>query len=83
LEKVINPLTKGKIESWYGQNDTWHSVFTSLSASYEECRADSVALFFSNFKESWNAVLPELIDVWETLCYQTYLGFISMAIGGL
>lgn len=32
-------------KSWYGPNQTWLSVFGATSGSYEECRAELVALY--------------------------------------
>jgi len=40
----ISPLTKKPITSWYTPGQTWGSVFGSLAASYEECRAECVAM---------------------------------------
>ena len=46
-EKTISPLTGRKVESWYRAGETWESVFGSLAGAYEECRAESVALYLS------------------------------------
>lgn len=45
-----NPLTGKPIEHWYGPGETWGSRFKSISSSYEECRAESVAMFLSTDK---------------------------------
>ncbi|KAF2085088.1 dipeptidyl-peptidase III [Saccharata proteae CBS 121410] len=42
--KPISPLTNEPIKSWYKPGQTWGSVFGSLAASYEECRAECVAM---------------------------------------
>lgn len=55
-ENVKNPLTGEKITSFYNEKDTWMSVFENLSNPYEECRADTVALYMSCFPESINAL---------------------------
>lgn len=44
------------IKKCYKPNDTWNSVFKNLSNPYEECRADSVALYFSTFKEAYEVL---------------------------
>lgn len=40
----ISPVTKQPIESWYKPGQTWSSVFGSIASSYEECRAECVAM---------------------------------------
>jgi dipeptidyl-peptidase III len=41
----VDPLTGEPVQSWYKQGQTWHSIFGNDASSYEECRADGVALF--------------------------------------
>ena len=43
----INPLTGKPITSWYKPGETWGSVFGATASSYEECRAESVAMALS------------------------------------
>ncbi|KAI9685986.1 MAG: hypothetical protein M1822_003969 [Bathelium mastoideum] len=40
----INPVTKSPVTSWYKPGQTWGSVFGSVASSYEECRAETVAM---------------------------------------
>jgi len=40
----VNPITKKPITSWYKPGQTWSSVFGSIASSYEECRAECVAM---------------------------------------
>ncbi|MCL4128954.1 UNVERIFIED_CONTAM: hypothetical protein GTU68_000126 [Idotea baltica] len=44
--KVKNPFTGGEA-SFYEKGQTFNTVFTDLSSSYEECRAENVALYLS------------------------------------
>ncbi|KAF7560720.1 hypothetical protein G7046_g3427 [Stylonectria norvegica] len=43
----ISPITNKPITTWYKPGQTWGSVFGSLAASYEECRAELVAMHLS------------------------------------
>ncbi|KAJ3045107.1 hypothetical protein HDV00_011832 [Rhizophlyctis rosea] len=40
-----NPLTGQPVTTWYKPGETWGSVFKATAASYEECRAESVAMY--------------------------------------
>ncbi|KAJ3287177.1 hypothetical protein HK104_008727 [Borealophlyctis nickersoniae] len=76
----INPLTGKPVTSWYKPGETWGSVFKAVAASYEECRAESVAMFL--------CVDPAVLEIFgyatrqeqEDLIYVCYL---SMARAGL
>ncbi|CCF32300.1 peptidase family M49 [Colletotrichum higginsianum] len=41
----VSPLTNKPVTTWYKPGQTWGSVFGSLAASYEECRAELVAMY--------------------------------------
>lgn len=43
----ISPVTNKPISTYYKLNQTWGSVFGSIAASYEECRAECVAMALS------------------------------------
>jgi dipeptidyl-peptidase III len=40
----ISPLTNKPVTKWYKPGQTWGSVFGPIAASYEECRAECVAM---------------------------------------
>jgi len=48
---AVNPATGEQIDSWYQHDETWSSKFADLSSAYEECRAETVAVYLSCFKE--------------------------------
>ncbi|KAF9879992.1 dipeptidyl peptidase [Colletotrichum karsti] len=41
----VSPLNNKPITTWYKPGQTWGSVFGSIAASYEECRAELVAMY--------------------------------------
>lgn len=43
----ISPITNKPIKIYYKPGQTWGSVFGSIAASYEECRAECVAMALS------------------------------------
>ncbi|KAF9564650.1 aflatoxin-detoxifizyme [Agrocybe pediades] len=79
-EKVINPLTGGKITSWYKPGQTPGSVLGEVSSSMEECRAETVALYLvSN---------PDILKIFNYVAEKDveeiqYITFLLMARAGL
>ncbi|KAF4984185.1 hypothetical protein FZEAL_583 [Fusarium zealandicum] len=43
----VSPVDNKSISTWYKPGQTWGSVFGSIAASYEECRAELVAMHLS------------------------------------
>jgi len=43
----ISPVTKQPVSTYYKPGQTWGSVFGSIASSYEECRAECVAMALS------------------------------------
>jgi len=43
----LSPITNKPVSTWYKPGQTWGSVFGSLAGSYEECRAELVAMYLS------------------------------------
>ncbi|KAG8954151.1 hypothetical protein FRC04_000371 [Tulasnella sp. 424] len=48
---TINPLTKEKVKSWYKPGQTPGTVLGAVSSSFEECRAETVALYLVSNKK--------------------------------
>lgn len=40
----LNPCTNKPVDKWYKPGQTWGSVFSAIGSSYEECRAECVAM---------------------------------------
>ena len=51
---AVNPATNQVIDSFYKFGETWSSKFAELSSAYEECRAETIAVYLSFFKEPFD-----------------------------
>lgn len=49
--KTINPLTGKPVTSWYRPGQTPGTVLGAVSSSFEECRAETVALYLVSNEE--------------------------------
>jgi dipeptidyl-peptidase-3 len=76
---VIHPLTQQPLHGWYKPGQTFNSVFGGIASSYEECRAECIAL-----------VLSPDDDILDIFGYQgqqaqdiLYVMYLNMARAGL
>ncbi|KAJ3053506.1 hypothetical protein HK097_004145 [Rhizophlyctis rosea] len=76
----VNPLTGKPVTSWYKPGETWGSVFKATAASYEECRAESVAMFLCVDREILNIFGFKTKEEQDDIIYICYL---QMARAGL
>ncbi|KAI5466389.1 peptidase family M49-domain-containing protein [Mariannaea sp. PMI_226] len=81
----VSPVDNKPIATWYKPGQTWGSVFGSIAASYEECRAELVAMHLScefpvlkifGFGDGTTDIDGEAGDV-------LYASYLSMARAGL
>lgn len=81
----VSPVDNKPISTWYKPGQTWGSVFGSIAASYEECRAELVAMHLScefpvlkifGFGDGSEDINGEPGDV-------LYASYLSMARSGL
>ena len=82
-ENVLNPFTGEKITSYYMSNETWSSKFGKLHSGYEECRADSVALYLAQYEEPYQIFFKDRQQEWFDIRYVMWLDMIKSGIGGL
>jgi dipeptidyl-peptidase III len=59
LPEFNSPLDDQPFTTYYKPNETWHSVFGEIASTYEECKADSVALYLSLFENVQEVLLPK------------------------
>ncbi|CAK9780259.1 aflatoxin-detoxifizyme [Cutaneotrichosporon oleaginosum] len=78
----INPLTGKPVEHWYGPGETWGSRFKTIAASYEECRAEAVAMSLSTDK-SLLEIFGHTDSSAESADDIMYVGWLQMARAGL
>jgi dipeptidyl-peptidase-3 len=75
----ISPITGKPVTTWYKPGETWGSVFKSIAASYEECRAECVAMYL--------CVLKEVLEIFGHVGQEgddiVYASYLTMAKAGL
>ncbi|KAL8738204.1 MAG: hypothetical protein Q9181_000975 [Wetmoreana brouardii] len=81
----ISPITNKPITTYYKPGQTWSSVFGGFSASYEECRAECVAMALScDFSILQIFGLGDgTIDINNKAGDVLYAGYLSMARAGV
>ncbi|XP_055953137.1 dipeptidyl peptidase 3-like [Argiope bruennichi] len=79
---VLNFETNKQVSSWYDDGETYDSVFGSTGSSYEECRAECVALYLAD--------VPEILKIFgyegeeaEVIVYTLWLAMLLSGIEGL
>ena len=53
-ENMAHPFKEGEKTTFYLSSETWSQKFGKLHSGYEECRADTVALYLLHYNESFN-----------------------------
>jgi len=51
LPEWTDPISGDKFKSAYKEGETWNGKFAEISASYEECRADTCGFYLASFKD--------------------------------
>lgn len=78
-EKVTDMLTGKKVTSWYKPGESWDSVFSQISSTYEECRAECVGLYLSILKHILSIFGHEGQDADDIM----YVNWLNMARAGI
>lgn len=79
-EGTPNPFTGKPIETFYTDKETWSQKFGKLHSGYEECRADSVAIYLMNYEEPYHIFFPGRKAEWDDMYY---VGWLDMIYGGV
>ena len=78
----ISPIDNKPITTWYGVGETWGSKFGSIAASYEEARAEAVAMYLVVEKEMLT-LFGHTGDSEEKADDIVFVSYLSMARAGL
>lgn len=78
-DSVINPLTNLPVDKWYEPGETFDSKFKAMGSSYEECRAESVALHLC-FNRDVMKILGHTDE--EEIENLIYVGWLMMIYAG-
>lgn len=78
-DAVVNPVNGEPITSWYEPGETFDSKFKAMGSSYEECRAESVALHLC-----FNKKVMEILGYTdeEDIKELIYVGWLTMIYAG-
>lgn len=79
IESVINPITGEPIKTWYKPGQNFNSKFQSIASSYEECRAECIALSLSPHDDILKIFNYEGQEAEDIL----YIMYLNMARAGL
>jgi dipeptidyl-peptidase-3 len=80
---VKNPFTGEEITTFYTASETWGQKFGKLHSGYEECRADSVALYLIQFEEPFKIFCQGRDAEWDDIYYTCWLEMLYQGIRGL
>ena len=75
-----------EIKTWYMGNESFMNKFGGAGcncSSYEECRADLVAIYFSTKKEAWELLLGDKAENWEELMKLSWISAIKAGFAEL
>ena len=56
--KIMNPITNKPVKSFYKPGENFNNVFKKVKSAYEECRADSVAMYLCCWDEIMEILVP-------------------------
>jgi len=78
-----NPFTGEEITTYYLSNETWSQKFGKLHSGYEECRADTVALYLMHFDQPFKIFFEGREQEWDDIHYCGWMDILFQAVKGL
>ena len=78
-----NPFTGEEIKTYYLSTETWSQKFGKLHSGYEECRADSVALYLMHYEEPFQLFCADRQAEWDDIHYIGWMDMLTSGIRGL
>ena len=82
-DDVKHPITGELVTTYYTEKETWGSKFGSLHSGYEECRADTVALYLMQFDKPYEIFVPHLKDNPTARDEIYFVGWLDILMGGI
>ena len=79
VKSVKNPFTKEPVKTWYKPGQNFSTQFKSIAASYEECRAECIALSLSPHADILKIFNYEGQEAEDIL----YIMYLNMARAGI
>lgn len=79
VDTLLNPITQQPITTWYKPGQNFNSKFKSIASSYEECRAECIALSLSPHQDILKIFNYEGQEAEDIL----YIMYLNMARAGL
>lgn len=79
VDTLVNPITHEPITTWYKPGQNFNSKFKSIASSYEECRAECIALSLSPHADILKIFNYEGQEAEDIL----YIMYLNMARAGL
>lgn len=78
-----NPFTGEAITTYYLSTETWSQKFGKLHSGYEECRADTVALYLMHYDEPFKIFFEGREAEWDDIHYIGWMDILTSGIKGL
>lgn len=80
---TIDPISNAPVATWYKPGDTFSTIFGGLGSSYEECRAEAVALYLGTNPELLHIFQVETEEARRRTIHVLWLNMVRAGLLGL